>query len=245
MKRGMAAVMVLVCTVLGGAPLVLGQPQGVIPRDVDPFGVSRLALQRTWTEKRAWPVILQRYDEGCGPAALATVFRFLFDLDVTEEELLQEMLLAKVGEGTTTGGFSFRDLIGAAERRGYETLAGRAPLEELSKLNVPAIVLVERNAFRHFVILWGVVDDRVYLGDPLIGNTSMPLSEFAQEWVGVLLIVLPPDDRMEAVMQRVQHHISEMEKASLGWGDAFRSRFTYRSLVDQGMALLVPTPGEF
>lgn len=223
-----------------------GQAQGMLPSYLDPFGGARVAPQQTWAEQRMRSVLLQRHDPGCGPAALATLLRFVLDVDVTEEELLKEMIVARLQSGTMQGGFSFRDLMGVAEGRGYETLAGRAPLEELRMLNLPAMVLIERGGMRHFVVLWGVVEDRVHLGDPLIGNVTLPATDFAGEWVGeTLLIVLPPQEQLPGAEAKLRHHIGSMDQASLQRGDPFTLGFTYRPLLDEGMPLRTLRSGEF
>lgn len=218
----------------------------VLPAGLDPFGHSHIAPDGTWAAQRARSVVLQRYDRGCGPAALATVLRYVYgDDDVTEQELLEEMIRRKAEEGQLDGGFSFLDLIGAAERRGYETLAGQAPLGELRKLNVPAIVLLDRGDLRHFVVLWGVVEDRVYLGDPLIGNVAVSLAEFDHEWIGVLLIVVPPQEQLGDAVAKVQDQLRFMERTR--WLDSSFAPLdsVYRSSLGTGLPFLGPLPGEF
>jgi len=231
---------------LMAAAAVQAHVQGqVFPMGLDPFGYSRIAPDETWTAQRARAVVLQRYDQGCGPAALATVLRYVYGDDATEAEILEEILRRRAEEGNLGGGVSFLDLIGAAESRGYETLAGAAPLGELKKLNVPAIVLLDRGELRHFVVVWGVVEDRVYMGDPLIGNMIVPLAEFEQEWLGVLLIVVPKEGQWQQAVAKVRDHLRFLDGTRWMQSSFSALESVYGSSLGTGLPFLAPLPGEF
>jgi predicted double-glycine peptidase len=45
-------------------------------------------------------------------------------------------------------------------------------------LQVPTIAVIEVNGFHHFVVLKKTVGDRVYIGDPALGNRMMSKERF-------------------------------------------------------------------
>ncbi len=82
------------------------------------------------------------------------------------------------------------DLIRGAEELGYQTaVLRRVRYSYLPKLKGPVIIHVQRDEYKHFAVLKGVHGDRVFLADPSLGNVSMPIERFDQEWTGVALII--------------------------------------------------------
>ena len=61
---------------------------------------------------------------------------------------------------------------------GYEDDGFEAPLEKLAQVGIPAIVLLNENGFYHFVVVKGVKDGRVLVGDPAGGTRAMSLRAF-------------------------------------------------------------------
>jgi predicted double-glycine peptidase len=59
----------------------------------------------------------------------------------------------------------------------------------LRKLEVPSIALLDIRGYKHFVVIRRAWDDRVAIGDPAIGNTTMTRPQFEQAWNGILFIV--------------------------------------------------------
>jgi predicted double-glycine peptidase len=59
------------------------------------------------------------------------------------------------------------------------------------------IVPIRLKGFDHFVVVKGVVNDRIFLADPGFGNESMKVDRFQKLWKnGIVFIVHPPDERM-------------------------------------------------
>lgn len=96
-------------------------------------------------------------------------------------------------------GFSLLDLKHFAEARGY-TAEGFSDmsLEELARQTSWVIVPVRLKGFDHFVVVKGVLGDRIFLADPGFGNVTMKTFRFKEIWKnGIVFIVHPPDDRMQ------------------------------------------------
>lgn len=60
---------------------------------------------------------------------------------------------------------------------------------------MPAIVLINQNGYQHFVVVKGLQDDRVLVGDPSQGTRSIPIDVFESQWQSKLLFVI--HNRME------------------------------------------------
>lgn len=147
----------------------------------------------TWKEIRERNVVMQQFDYSCGAAAMATLLRYYFDDDVPERAILIDMtqsLNEEEFEKRKLEGFSLLDLKNFAERRGYQAVGVRLELNALPLLRGPVLVYLELPDSKHFAILRGVREDRVYLADPSRGNLRMRVDRFATEWPSGIALVL-------------------------------------------------------
>lgn len=161
-----------------GAPLPGGQP-------------VRASVQ-SWKRLQQEHVVIQQRDYSCGAAALATLLQFYFGDPVTEAEILTRVLEPLDAEALAdreANGLSLDDLFQAAQDLGYLAAVIRLPLEKLPDLPAPVLVRIEREDFKHFVVLRGSVEDRVYLADPIRGQVRMSAHRFASEWSGEALVL--------------------------------------------------------
>ena len=146
----------------------------------------------SWKALRDQNVVIQRYDYSCGAGALATLMRYYFDDDVTEEEVLFGILGSMTKEEVLDReekGFSLLDLKRYAEKRGYQAVGVKLKYAGLKQLRGPVLVYLEKDDYKHFAVLKGVLGDRVYLADPSRGNVRMAVYRFAEEWSGIALIL--------------------------------------------------------
>lgn len=139
-------------------------------------------------EMRREGVVIQQWDISCGAAALATVLRYQHEDPVTERDIakslirraeyLENPLLVRVRHG-----FSFNDLKGYVDGRGYEGIGyGKLNIDHLVKY-APIIVPVRFNGYNHFVVFRGLRADRVLLADPAWGNRTLLLKRFNDAWL--------------------------------------------------------------
>jgi len=137
-------------------------------------------------------IFMQRYDFSCGAASLATLMKFYFSDDVSEQMLLDQaksMFPAQEYEIIAERGLSFVELSMLSEARGYQSASVRLKTAALPKLQGPILVYVETIDYRHFAILRGMAGEYVYLADPSRGNIRLTVSEFAKEWEGESFIL--------------------------------------------------------
>jgi uncharacterized protein len=145
-------------------------------------------------------VVRQRWDLSCGAAALSTLLTYNFK-DNTPESAIVVWILHRTDPKLVhaRGGFSLLDLKHFAEARGY-TAEGFSDmsLQELAAEKSWVIVPIRLKGFDHFVVVKGVIEDRVFLADPGFGNVTMKTNRFTKIWKnGIVFIVHPPDERMQ------------------------------------------------
>ena len=72
---------------------------------------------------------------------------------------------------------------------GYQAAGVRLTLAALPTLAGPVIVHLEGDDYKHFAVLKGIREDRIFLADPSLGNVRRSVDRFAKEWSGVALIL--------------------------------------------------------
>ena len=144
-------------------------------------------------------LVKQRFDFSCGAAALATMLRYGFGDDVSEQQILTDLFNQLTNEqksAARTIGFSLLDLQRVAQVRGYAAEGFCLQPEQLPMLGGPVIVFIEPRGYKHFAVLRGISGDRVYLADPSRGNIRMPVHTFLDSWLqgdrrGIIFVVEP------------------------------------------------------
>jgi len=142
---------------------------------------------QSWSELNNKNVIMQQFDYSCGAASLATIMRYYFGEDVSELSLMEEINTIFSDQEMSVieeSGLSFLELEKIAESKGYQTASVRLTVAALKELKGPVLVFVEPDGYKHFAILRGVVEDRVFLADPSRGNIRLSLQDFLKEWSG-------------------------------------------------------------
>lgn len=147
----------------------------------------------SYQESKFQRVVPQGQDFSCGSAAIATLLTYHYNRLTTEEEVLDEMMLFGDTERILTQGFSMGDMKEYLERHGFQSGGFQAPLDVLLKAGIPGIVLINTKGFLHFVVVKGIVDDYVLVGDPALGIGIQKRSEFEKIWTGVLFVVTDHD----------------------------------------------------
>jgi predicted double-glycine peptidase len=156
---------------------------------------------RTLKDIRGEGVVRQRWDMSCGAAALSTLLTYDFK-DNTPETAIVVWILHRVDPEKikAQGGFSLLQLKRFAQARGYdaEGFTGMS-IDELAAEKTSVITPIHIKGFDHFVVVRGIVGDRVVIADPGFGNMTMSVDRFKDVWkTGIVFIVHPPDERMIA-----------------------------------------------
>lgn len=155
-----------------------------------------------YVEIRNRNIVMQQRDFSCGAACLATICRYYWGDDVTEDKVLTTldlMLTAEETEDRIKNGLAMSDLRRAAVKMGYQSVVGTTTFAKLGEMKVPAIVGIEPNGNKHFVVLKGTFGDYVYVADPIRGNIRIPNWEFICQWQKkAILVVYKPGEKIKA-----------------------------------------------
>ncbi len=141
-------------------------------------------------EIRFRSTLRQQYDFSCGSAALATLLTHHYGQRVSEAEVFEAMYVRGDQHKIRKEGFSMLDMQRYLAARGMRADGFRLPLQKLVDARLPAIVLVTDKGYSHFVVVKGVADGRVLLGDPSSGARAMTRAAFDAIWPGKLLFVI-------------------------------------------------------
>jgi len=143
-------------------------------------------------ELRFSHVIEQKTDFSCGAAALATLLRYGFGRNVDEQTVIAGMLAGANAELVRSQGFSMLDMKHYVNALGLRASGFVSGSERLPALRIPALIMLDINGYKHFVVLKMANRDTVYVADPALGNRSIAMKEFSRQWNGVLLAVAGP-----------------------------------------------------
>jgi predicted double-glycine peptidase len=145
---------------------------------------------RSIQEAKSAGTIRQQYDFSCGAAAVATLLTYHYADRVGEQDVFVEMYRRGDQALIQREGFSLLDMKVYLEARGYRADGVEATLDELAKVGIPAIVLIQENGYSHFVVIKGIRGDRILVGDPAIGTRAFRRPDFEEVWTnGIFFLV--------------------------------------------------------
>jgi len=131
----------------------------------------------------------QQFDYSCGSAALATLLSYHFQDAVTEQEVFIWMYKYGNQAKIHKEGFSLLDMKHYLEANGYHADGFYVSLDQLADAGVPAIVLINIKGYNHFVVVKGITDKRVLVGDPSVGIRIILRDKFEKMWNGLAFII--------------------------------------------------------
>jgi len=141
-------------------------------------------------EARFQTTVPQQYDFSCGSAATATLLTYQYGIPVTEAEVFMQMYQRGDQAKIKQRGFSLLDMRRYLQSRGFEADGFEQPLDKLFQEGLPAIVLLNDRGYKHFVVVKGLRNGRILLGDPARGTRAMPRSRFEELWDNKILFVI-------------------------------------------------------
>jgi predicted double-glycine peptidase len=147
-------------------------------------------------------IVPQKTDFSCGAAAMATILKYAYGQDVTENEVIEELLLISDPEIVKQKGFSLLDLKNYVKTRNMRARGYRMNPELLEKVKIPVIVLLNIRGYKHFVVLKKTTPDKIYIADPALGNKIMDRSSFMKGWNRVVFAVIGSGFDRESVLLR-------------------------------------------
>ena len=154
-------------------------------------GNSTYSIKVTsFKEQQFKTVIPQKYDFSCGSAALATLLKYHYGYPITEQQVLDSMYRVGDQEKIKKQGFSLLDM-----KQYLATLKFKADgyklnnLDKISRAGMPGIALINTNGYLHFVVIKGINDTHVLLGDPALGTRKISHNDFTDMWNNVFFII--------------------------------------------------------
>lgn len=164
-----------------------------VPAPAIELGMGALNVKvpvRSIKETRMATVTRQQFDFSCGSAAVSTLLTYHYGRPVTEQAVFDQMFRNGDQNAIRTQGFSLLDMQKFLLTRGLRADGFKLPLEKLFEAKLPAIVLISDKGYNHFVVIKGLADGRILLGDPSIGTRAMSLERFHEVWKNKLLFVI-------------------------------------------------------
>ena len=150
------------------------------------FNASVESLQA----KKFSNVLQQHFDYSCGSASLATLLKFHYQQDVEAMDVFRSMYSAGDSDLINRWGFSLLDMKKFLLSKGYQAEGIKVTLEQFVAIaSVPAIVMIQVDGYKHFVVLKGIRDGSVLLGDPARGLRQLSIGEFQAIWSGMFFII--------------------------------------------------------
>ncbi len=144
---------------------------------------------------------MQSRDYSCGAAALATLIRYYWGDNVTEQTFLlalDKVLTRAETRDRIQNGLTLTDLKKAAEKQGYQAALGKLEFDKLTESKVPLVVGITVGEYKHFVVFRGTDGELVYLADPIRGNIRIPAATFQEQWQEkAILAVAKPNEKVK------------------------------------------------
>ncbi|WP_233172113.1 C39 family peptidase [Dyella sp. ASV21] len=182
--KGLAALLM----VMAALPLAshASTPVGVIGGQGETYTVHLTSLK----EARYKSTIHQKYDFSCGSAAVATLLTYQYGYPVNEQVAFEQMYSHGDQVKINKEGFSLLDIKRFLAQNGFDADGFKVPIDKLVDENLPAIVLIDDKGYHHFVVVKGLRDDRVLVGDPARGTRVLSRTKFMALWKNGLVFVI-------------------------------------------------------
>lgn len=152
---------------------------------------------RPYSEFRYENINRQMYDFSCGSGALVTLINSYLGMNVTEQAAMEGMMAHGEKEKIIERrGFSMLDMKRYVLTLGAVAAGYKGTVEDLASLRQPAIVSITYGGAKHFVVVRGVRDGKVFIADPSVGYIIFSVPEFERWWADnkvMLILSLPAD----------------------------------------------------
>lgn len=141
-------------------------------------------------ERRFLTVVHQNYDFSCGSAALATLLRFHYGNNASEQSVFMGMWQNGDRAQIRRLGFSLLDMKRYLNAHGVRAEGYVVTVDDVARTRVPGIAMIDVRGYRHFVVVKGVEGGQVLVGDPSLGIRLIDVKSFASMWNGILFALV-------------------------------------------------------
>lgn len=173
-----------------------------------------------------FPHYIQPDAKDCGPTSLRIISKY-YQKNISLKEI------RNLSE-TTREGSSLLGLSEAAEKIGFKTLGVKINFQTL-KNEAPLPCIIHWNKF-HFVVVYKIDKNKVYISDPAHGLLEYTTEEFIKNWIGensnefteegVVLLLEPSIDFNN-------YNLEDNQKSKRGFSFIFQYLLRYKNLVVQ------------
>ncbi|MDR6968203.1 ATP-binding cassette subfamily B protein [Flavobacterium arsenatis] len=174
---------------------------------------------------RTFPFYKQPDAKDCGPTCLKIIAKhYGKTLNIQQLRSLSE---------TTREGSNLLNLSEAAEQIGFRTLGVKLSVEKLKEAPLPCVLHWNAN---HYVVLYKIKKDRVFISDPAFGLLEYNKESFLKSWIGNnadenteegIALLLEPTPKFH------QSEFDKEDKKTFGFGLLFKYIFPYKSFIIQ------------
>lgn len=161
-----------------------------MPLSVLPGGAVIYKPIQSIRERKFADLVQQKTDFSCGAAALATILRQAYWLDVDEQHIIEGMLAHADQDLVRVQGFSMLDMKRYVESLGMRARGYRVAADTLTSVRIPVVVLMDIRGYKHFVVMQRVDKGWVYIGDPVLGHKRYKVEDFLKGWNGIIFAVI-------------------------------------------------------
>ncbi|KVU84676.1 peptidase C39 [Burkholderia ubonensis] len=166
-------------------------------------------------------VVNQQFDFSCGSAALATLLKYGYGIDIPETELIRRMMAFSMPEVVVRNGFSMLDMKKFVEALGLRGRGFRVGIDALYHLQIPVLVLMDLDGYEHFVIVKHAENGRIFIADPALGNRIVLEQDFVKTWNGLVFAVLGKPFREDSpLLQNNESLALKLRDQALNTGSA-------------------------
>ncbi|SNR14279.1 peptidase domain-containing ABC transporter [Tenacibaculum jejuense] len=172
---------------------------------------------------KKFPHYKQTEAKDCGPTCIKIIAKHYGKTINTQQ-------LRELSE-TTREGSSLLGLSEAVESMGFKSLGIKLAFEKLKEAPLPCIIHWNKN---HYVVLYKIKKDKVYISDPAHGLITFTKKEFIKHWIGNNADENTEDGIALLVEPTAAFYSQEFEEdEKFGFSFIFRYLIRYRKFVIQ------------
>jgi hypothetical protein len=170
---------------------------------------------RSMHDLRYRDMVRQESDFTCGAAALATILQHVFGRNISESDIVEDMLKNTDANAARQHGFSLLDMKRYVERIGLRAHGYRVDRNSLLALKIPVIALQTTRGYAHFVVVKRVSEGIAYIADPALGHREMPLDEFVAASNGIVFAVVGKGLQQENALVASARSLGASQRADI------------------------------
>lgn len=147
---------------------------------------------------RRFPILRQLESRDCGPTCLRMILRH-YGREYSINTLRQYCEVNK-------NGVNLLGIKAAAEKLGLDTLAARMSFDDVKQQ--PALPFIVHWKKNHFVVVYKIKHNSIYIADPNLGRVKMSQQLFLEHWLsgqetGIVLYLVPGDEQAQVPEEAV------------------------------------------